>query len=109
MLGVIFSLLVFIRDGPVLALAGLVIVLIAFKKLADVYNNGSIFKNALIAVIVDFIGGIIAIIALFLGILSLNPLRCILGHLQFAFQPYCGHSRVLDSPMGLHSGRDLFH
>ncbi|MHA2330155.1 MAG: DUF996 domain-containing protein, partial [Candidatus Hodarchaeales archaeon] len=56
-----------------LGLIGLILVLIAIKRLSDHYNDGSIFNNALYGVIANIIGGIVfaaAIVVTAVGFLS---------------------------------------
>ncbi|MEZ0248312.1 MAG: DUF996 domain-containing protein, partial [Thermoproteus sp.] len=73
MLGIIFQLLSGIPDvGPLLAIAGLIMWLIAMKKLADAYGNQPIFRNALVAVVLGFVLAVVLFIALFVGLISLT-------------------------------------
>jgi len=47
----------------ILALVGLILVLIAIKGLSNYYNDSSIFNNALYAIIIAIVGGIVSIVA----------------------------------------------
>jgi len=52
-----------------LGLVGLVLVMIALKGFADVYSEGSIFNNALYALIIAIVGGVVTIGAAFAAIM----------------------------------------
>jgi uncharacterized membrane protein len=83
-LGGVGAILIFIGVLPffaysgIISLIGIILVLIAFKGLADYYNEAGIFNNALYGVITAIVGGIVtaavAIIALvdFFSELGLN-------------------------------------
>lgn len=48
----------------ILALVGLILVLIAMKGLSSYYSDSSIFNNALYAIIIAIVGGIVSIVAI---------------------------------------------
>jgi uncharacterized membrane protein len=52
-----------------LGLVGLILVMIALKGFADVYSEGSIFNNALYALIIAIVGGVVTIGAAFAAIM----------------------------------------
>ena len=57
--------------GSILGLVGLILVLISMKGLADHYNEGGIFNNALYGVILTIVGGVIFVAAIVLGAVGL--------------------------------------
>ena len=67
-LGGVGALLIFIGVlasavpyGGVVSLIGLILMLIGMKGLADYYQTGGIFNNALYAIIMAIVGGVIAV------------------------------------------------
>jgi uncharacterized membrane protein len=57
--------------SSVLMLVGLILVLIAMKGLADHYNEGGIFNNALYGVILTMVGGVVFVAAIVVGAVGL--------------------------------------
>jgi len=58
--------------APILSLIGLILLMIGLKGLADFYKEGGIFNNALYALILAIVGGVIAagiLIVMFVGTL----------------------------------------
>jgi uncharacterized membrane protein len=54
----------------VLGLVGIILVLIAMKGMADHYNEGGIFNNALYGVILTIVGGVVFVVAIVMTALS---------------------------------------
>jgi len=70
-IGAILSLLSFVpRVGTVLAIAGLVLVLVAVKYISDVVNEPKIFKDVLMAVIIEIVGVVLLFTVVFAAFLS---------------------------------------
>ncbi len=76
-LGGIGAVLMFIGVLPlfaysgVISLVGLILVLVAFKGLADYYGEAGIFNNALYAVITAIIGGIVTLAVIIIAAVGL--------------------------------------
>lgn len=75
-LGGVGAILMFIGVLPlvpylgIISLVGLILVLIAFKGLADYYSEAGIFNNALYAVITAIIGGIVTLAVAFIALVD---------------------------------------
>ena len=75
-LGGIGAILIVIGCLPIpyiqglLVLVGLILLLIGLKGLADYYNEGGIFNNALYAVILAIVGGVVAIATVVISALA---------------------------------------
>ncbi len=70
-IGAILSLLSFVpRVGTVLAIAGLVLVLVAVKYISDIVNEPKIFKDVLMAVIIEIVGVVLSFTVVFTAFLG---------------------------------------
>jgi uncharacterized membrane protein len=75
-LGGVGAILMFIGVLPlfaysgIISLVGLILVLIAFKGLADYYNEAGIFNNALYGVITAIVGGIVFVAVAFIALVG---------------------------------------
>jgi uncharacterized membrane protein len=63
-IGSLFTLLAIVPTaGPVLSIAGLVMILVAIKFASDILGDSKIFNNMLFAVILGIIGIVVAVVA----------------------------------------------
>jgi len=69
--GTILTILSFVPSiGPVLSIVGLVLLLLALKWISEIAQNPEIFRNALIAIVVGIVGGVIVGVVDEVGVLT---------------------------------------
>ena len=86
--GSILVLLSFIPyAGPVLAIVGFVLTLIAVKYISDSVDDKSIFNNMIIAVILAIVGIVVGALVVFASIFKFIGLGLVNGEFGLGFHP----------------------